>query len=121
MLETKLLLNSTISDAQYGAKFFGVDISNYFLASPMKRCEYMKVRAKYLPEDIINHYNLRDLITEDGYIYIRIDKGMYGLKNAAILAYDNLKPHLAKFGYSPVPGTVGLWQHATKGYASTYA
>ena len=85
LLETRLLLNSTISDVQYGARFFTADISNYFLAVPMKRCEYMKVKVKRLPQDIIKLYNLRDLITEDGYVYIRIDKGIYGLKNATIL------------------------------------
>ena len=37
LLETKLLVNSTISSAKYGAKFFSVDITNYFLASPMKQ------------------------------------------------------------------------------------
>ena len=39
---------------------------------------------------------------------------MYGLKQAAILAYDNLKTNLQPFGYSPVVGTVGLWKHATR-------
>ena len=38
---------------------------------------------------------------------------MYGLKQAAILAYNNLKGHLKPFGYTPVIGTVGVWQHAT--------
>ena len=114
MLETKLLLNSTISDAKYGARFFSCDIVNYFLASPMNKSEYMKVKIKYLPQDIIDHYNLQNLVTEDGYVFIRIDKGMYGLKNAAILAYDNLKKHLAPYGYFPVKGTVGLWRHTTK-------
>ena len=37
MLETKLLVNSTISDSKYGSRFFSVDIVNYFLASPMAR------------------------------------------------------------------------------------
>ena len=39
---------------------------------------------------------------------------MYGLKNTAILAYDNLKCNLGKFGYAPVEGTVGLWAHASR-------
>ena len=65
----------------------------------------MKARAKYLPMDIIEHYNLRDLITKDGFVFIRIDKGMYGLRNAAILAYDNLRKNLEPWGYLPVDGT----------------
>ena len=36
---------------------------------------------------------------------------MYGLKQAAILAYNNLQRSLKPFGYTPVTGTVGVWQH----------
>lgn len=34
---------------------------------------------------------------------------MYGLKQAALLAYLNLKALLAPSGYHPVVGTIGLW------------
>ena len=114
MLETKILVNSTISDTKHGARLLSADIVYYFLASPMERKEYMKVRLKYFPDDIQIRYNLRDIATEDGYVYIAIEKGMYGLKNAAILAYDNLKINLGRFGYYPVKGTVGIWAHATQ-------
>ena len=36
---------------------------------------------------------------------------MYGLKQAAILAYDYLKSTLQPFGYYVVPGTVRPWAH----------
>ena len=39
---------------------------------------------------------------------------MYGLKQAAILAYERLKATLQRFGYHPVIGTVGLWKHMTR-------
>ena len=91
LLETKLLVNSTISSVKYGAKFCSVDIVNYFLASPMKNKEYMKVRLKHIPLDIQQLYDLSNSVTPDGYIYITINKGVYGLRNGAILAYDNLK------------------------------
>ena len=39
---------------------------------------------------------------------------MYGLNQAAILAYDNLQVNLKPFGYEPVIGTVGIWQHKTR-------
>ena len=38
---------------------------------------------------------------------------MYGLKQAAILAYQELKRDLAKYDYTPIKGTVGLWKHKT--------
>ena len=39
---------------------------------------------------------------------------MYGLKQAAVLAYDHLKTSLQPFGYHPIPGTVGLWKHTSR-------
>ena len=39
---------------------------------------------------------------------------MYGLKQAARLAYDDLKIHLKKYGYSPDPIATNIWTHTTK-------
>ena len=114
MVETKCLVNSTISEAKYNARFMSADVTNYFLATPMGRREYMRVPIRYFPTDIIELYNLRDLLAKDGCIYIEILKGMYGLKNAAILAYTNLKKNLGAFGYTPIEGTVGLWRHKVR-------
>ena len=36
LLETKLILNSTISDAHKGARFLSADLKDHFLASPME-------------------------------------------------------------------------------------
>ena len=46
----------------------------------------MKIKWEHIPEDIRSLYNLESMI-HDGYIYVKIKKGMYGLKEAAILAY----------------------------------
>ena len=74
----------------------------------------MKVQYKHLPADIKKKYKLHDKVTSNQYIYIRIKKGMYGLKQAAILAYNNLQRCLKPHGYTPVTGTVGVWEHATR-------
>ena len=52
LLETKLLLNSVISDVAKGARFLSVDIKDHFLDTLMRYLEYMKVKYKYIPEDI---------------------------------------------------------------------
>ena len=114
LLETKLIINSTISDASKGARFMTADIKDHFLATPMKKAEYMKVQYKYFPEDIRQRYNLDSKVTPSGHIYIKINRGMYGLKQAAILAYDHLRKSLAPYGYKPVVGTVGLWKHESR-------
>ena len=114
IVETKILANSTISDAHLGARMCSVDLQNFYLATPMVRKEYMRVQLKHLPPDIIAQYNLLDKATSDGWVYIAIEKGMYGLKSAAILAYNNLKKNLEPYGYYPIEGTVGMWRHKTR-------
>ena len=39
---------------------------------------------------------------------------MYGLKQAAKLAYEDLKQHLSKFGYAPDPMAPNIWSHETR-------
>ena len=39
---------------------------------------------------------------------------MIGLKQAGHIANDQLKTHLAQFGFAPVPRTPALWKHDTK-------
>ena len=46
LLETKIIINSTISDAHQGARFMYADIKDHFLATPMKNPEYMRVNYK---------------------------------------------------------------------------
>ena len=87
------------------------DLKDFFLATPMRRPEFMRILLKLLPEDVIVRYNSRDIVSADGYIYIRITKGMYGLKQAAILAYDQLVKNLANHGYHLCKYTMGLWAH----------
>jgi len=73
----------------------------------------MKMRWEHIPIDIRIKYNLSALL-QNGYIYIKIKRGMYGLKEAAILAYNKLLQHLTPRGYYPIPGTSGLWRHKTR-------
>ena len=113
MIETKLLINSTISDADKGARFATLDLKDMFLHMKMDDPEYMKVSLKYFPPDIIQRYNLHALI-HNGYITMRINKGMYGLKQAALLAYETVSSLLINGGYTPIAGSLGLWTHKTR-------
>ena len=113
-VETKILLNSTISDAKNGARFISADLSDFFLESTMPTPEYMRIHSKYFPPEMKESYNIEQRIAKDGYVYVKIKKGMYGLKQAAILAYQQLVKRLAPHGYYPVPNTAGLWAHKTR-------
>ena len=48
-------------------------------------------------------------MAEDGFVYCCIKKGMYGLKQAARLAYDDLNKHIAAFGCFPDPIATNVW------------
>ena len=80
----------------------------------MQKPEYMRILYKYIPQDIRDMYNLDSKLAADGHIYVKIKKGMYGLKQAAVLAFDNLVNNLSTHGYTPIPNTIGLWKHATR-------
>ena len=49
LLETKILLNSTIADAHLGYHFMTMDLEDFFLATPMARSDYMRIHSKYFP------------------------------------------------------------------------
>jgi hypothetical protein len=73
----------------------------------------MKMLLSRFPEEIVEKYNL-DALAVDGWVYIEIRKGMYGLKQAGQLANQLLQTRLAPFGYYPARHTPGLWLHKTR-------
>jgi hypothetical protein len=70
LLTLKILISSIISTA--GAKFMTVDIKDLYLNTPMARYKNMQRHIADMPDDVIEHYNLRDKATPDGYIYCKI-------------------------------------------------
>ena len=46
----------------------------------------MKLHLHVIPQEIIDEYALRDLVDKDGWLYLKIVKVMYGLKQAGIMA-----------------------------------
>jgi hypothetical protein len=104
----KILINSTLSTAD--AAMMMMDINNYYLGTPLPRFEYMKMLLSRFLEEIVDKYNLNALAV-DGWVYIEIRKGIYGLKQAGLLANQLLQTRLAPFGYYPARHTPGLWLH----------
>ncbi len=86
-----------------GAIFLGMDLANFYLNMPMPIPEYMRLRLDVIPNKIIVAYNLWDLVTADGWVYIAIHKGMYSLSQAGILANQLLECRLATKRILPVP------------------
>ena len=80
----------------------------------MARYEYMRLCITDMPEEVTEHYNLCDKAIPDGYVYCEIQKGMYGLPLAGIIAQQLLEERLKKHGYCQSQTTPGLWKHDTR-------
>jgi hypothetical protein len=111
MIAAKILWNSVVST--YGARFACCDIENMYLATPLDRFEYMRMPVALIPDEIIQYYNLQSKI-KNGFVYMEIRKGMYGLPQAGILANKLLKARLAPHGYFKQPHTPGLFTHVSR-------
>jgi hypothetical protein len=92
----KILMNSVISTL--GAKLLVIDINKIYLNTPLGLFEYMVINLSSLLQETIDEYNLIEL-AQDRKVYIEIQKGMYGLPQAGILANELLQRNLAKNGY----------------------
>ena len=75
-----------------------MDVKNFYLNNPLKYYQYMKLQMNLIPQEIIDHYILKD-IEHDGYVYCEIQKGMYGLAKARILVNQLLSSWLERAGY----------------------
>ena len=76
-----------------------IDIKNFYLATPMERYEYIKLKLSALPAEIIKEYKLLSIAMPDGSVYVEIRKGTYELPQAGKLANELLKKRLNKHGY----------------------
>ena len=86
------------------------DVKDFYLNTPMERYEYMRPPISLILDEIIDQYNLLPLV-QDGWVYMEIQKVIYGLPQAGLLANQRLTTHLAKYDYSPTRHTPGLWRH----------
>ena len=109
MLVAKILLNSVMSTR--GAKFMTLDISNFYLMTPLKRPEYLRVKLTDLPDEIISEYKLHKKVNSKGMVAVKVTKGMCGLPQAGLLANELLKKWLNKHGYYQSKLVPGLWRH----------
>ena len=112
MTLVKTFFNSVISTK--GARCVMLDVKDFYLNTPMKRYEYMRIKITDIPEEVIQHYRLLEIVTEDRYNYCEIRKGMYGLPQAGIIAQELLQERLAKVGYHQSKIVPGLWTHKTR-------
>ncbi len=105
------LLCSVLAD---NADFMAVDIADYYLNTPLERPEYMRMTRKQVSQAIIDEYGYEDYFIND-MLYFQVNKGMYGLPQAGLLAQNRLIAHIAKHGYTQSDVVPCLFRHATNG------
>jgi hypothetical protein len=74
----------------------------------------MRFHISRIPQEIIDEYNLTDIMEADGWCYVEIRKAMSGLKESGFIANQKLKVVLAKQGYIPSKFTPGLFTYKTR-------
>ena len=111
LITVKLHLNSIVSTPN--GKFPDINISNFYLDTPLDWLLYAHIAVKYVPQQFIDEYNLASIITE-GYLHLKVVKGMYGLAQAGILANKLLKTWLASHRYIECTHMPGLWKNVSR-------
>ena len=88
LLNVKIHINGTISGAKNNARYMCIDIKNFYLGTPMKYFQYMHIRKKIIPQEVLDEYNI--VFDDRDFTYVEIHRGMYGLKEAGVIAFDQL-------------------------------
>ncbi len=109
LLTVKLLLNSVVSTPN--SKFITLDLKDFYLMTPMKRYEYFRMKIELFPQDIIGQYDPTNKVDHNGNVHCKVQRGMYGLPQAGIIAQELLEERLKAAGYSQSKITHGYWKH----------
>jgi hypothetical protein len=54
----------------------------------------MRLQITGMPEDVVKNYKLKAKATPNGYVYCKIQQGMYGLPQAGIITQQLLEERL---------------------------
>ena len=63
-----------------------MDISNFYLMTPLKRPEYVRINIRDIPDEIFQEYKLTEKAETNGSVYVQANRGMYGLPQSGLLA-----------------------------------
>ena len=53
-----------------------MDVSNFYLMTPLPRPEYIRISINGIPEEIIKEYRLKEKADNKGMIFVKANKGM---------------------------------------------
>ena len=88
-----------------------------YLCSELPDAQYVKFPVSQIPFEIINAYHLNDKVN-NGFVYVKIKKAWYGLRESGKIAHDDLVKHLCADDYYET-STAGLFTHKTRDISFT--
>ena len=91
-----------------------IDIKHLYFNTPLKRYEYLQQKLADMPKDVKRQYEFAEKATYDGWVYVEIRKGMYGLPQAGLSVQKVLEQRLAWNEYTQSKLTLGPWKHYTR-------
>jgi hypothetical protein len=92
IMTVKMHLNSVMS--MKGAQYCTFDLKDFDLNTPIDQPEYMQMKLSDPPQEFVDLYNLTKIAEDNGNVYIKVQKGMYGLPQKGILAHRLLEQRL---------------------------
>jgi hypothetical protein len=109
----KIFWHAVVSEHKHWAT---LDIKDFYLGTPMAQDEWLRVPLRLIPPAVQRDYNVQAL-QRDGFVYVRVMKGIYGLPQAGLLARERLVKHLHGHGYCEAAATPSLFRHKTRDIA----
>ena len=89
-----------------------------YLMSDLVDSENVKFNCNLISQRIINHYKL-DTVVDNRFVYAKINKAWYRLKQSGKIAHDDLVKHLNKHDYVQADHTDGSFVHKLRDISFT--
>jgi hypothetical protein len=89
-----------------------VDVKDFYINTVLPRPEFMWMPLRLIPTDYRRKLGM-EFLPADSRILLQVDKALYGLPQAGLLAQQELIAHLAEHGYIQSPTTPCLFSHIT--------
>ena len=109
MLVAKVLFNSVIPTKV--ARFMTMNISKFYLMTPLLRPEYIHISIKDIPDEIIQEYDLKSINTEDGMITSKPIAACTVYRRPGFWPTESSKNDLTNAATIKVSLFPGLWKH----------
>ena len=68
---------------------------SFYLETPLYQYEYISIKEKCIPKHFMDLYNLHEIF-KNGYVYLKIQRDVYGLLQSGILAKNQLKDRISQ-------------------------